>query len=482
MIKRAHGTAAWFFVACLGACGGEPESETAGQHAVATAGGEAAMAREMPAAEVPSDTAGTTESDASEAEAALAPMAAPMGPPPLVESAQSALRPPPEGQPSPWGAPDAESGRALPQRAAMGRKAKRAFDKGVEAARRFDHRSAGTHFEGALAENPRAFEAQYNLGVVSDREGRTNVALQHYRKALEIQPDYERAVEGIVRIHLRNGSSSAALAEVEPVAKTWERNLYLQAILAEVLVAVGRIDEAEKAARRALQRDERFVPAMVALAKASLARGRGELAASILEQASAIDGNDPEIQYLQGRAYQTQGRLLDALNSYRRAVELRPEYAEARMALGIQYLAAGNYADALRQFEVTVRLVPTLVAAHLNLGDAYRATKEWQKAKNAFDNALRMQDPLPQAHFNLGLMYMSAGGGFPQMDTLAALGRATVEFSTYREQMGSRLSRDDPSAGYIADLQRQIEREKKRIEREERRKQQERDRAKDAGG
>jgi hypothetical protein len=50
------------------------------------------------------------------------------------------------------------------------------------------------------------------------------------------------------------------------------------------------------------------------------------------------------------------------------------------------------------------------------------------------------------------------------------------EFATYREQMGSRLARDDPSAGYIADLQRQIEREKKRLEREKRRQQQERER------
>lgn len=468
--------------ALASACSGDPEPEAGGQNQAATSGGEVGMAREMPTGVVvPSDAPGADATPAPEPQVAAAPAASRMGPPPLVESAQSALRPPPAGTPSPWGATDAESGRALPARKPMAKNAKRSFDNGVVAARKFQNEAAAVAFAAALAADPKAYEAAYNLAVVADREGKTNIALQHYHKALDLQPDYERAVEGIVRIHLRNGSASAALAEAEPIARTWERNLYLQAILAEVLVAVGRLDDAEKAARRALQRDERFVPAMVALAKASLARGRGELAASILEQASAIDANDPEIQFLQGLAFRQQGRLLDALNAFRKAVELRPEYAEARMALGVQYLAAGNYAEALAQLEVTVHLVPTLVAAHLNLGDAYRAQKEWKKAKAEFDNALRMQDPLPEAHFNLGLMYMSAGGNFPQMDTLAALERATLEFSTYREQMGSRLPRDDASAGYIADLQRQIEREKKRIEREQRRQAQERDRAKDGG-
>jgi tetratricopeptide (TPR) repeat protein len=242
------------------------------------------------------------------------------------------------------------------------------------------------------------------------------------------------------------------------------------------LTFADRVDNAESVARAALRRDERFVPAMIALAKSSLKRGRTELATSILEQAKAIDESNPEIHFLQGKAHHAEGHLAQALESYRKAVELRPDYAEAHMALGIQYMAGGNYAQAQRTFETVVRLMPTLVAAHLNLGDAYRANKHWNEAKREFDTALRMQDNLPEAHFNLALMYMSAGEAFPGLSQLDALQRAVLEFNSYRAKKGP-MGKDDPSIGYLADLERQIDRERKRIDREAAQKQKDADRA-----
>ena len=383
---------------------------------------------------------------------------------------------PPSG-PSPWGAPDAESGKPLPARPKMNAAAQKAFNRGAAAAKKNDLPGARAAFEQALAADARAYAASYNLGVIADRQGQTNQALQAYARALKIQPDFEDAVEGIVSIDLRQGSAAQAVAHAEPVAKQWERNLWLQAILAQALIEANRIDEAEQVARKALRRDERFVPAMVALANASIRRGRLELADSILEQAVAVKPNYAEIYFLQGKRHQQEGRLAQALAAYRKAAELRPSYSEARMALGVQYMAAGNYAEAQAEFEAVSKLVPSLVAVHLNLGDAYRANRRWQDAKRELDQAMRMQDPLPEAHFNLGLLYMDAGADFPNLTLVDALQRAVLEFTTYRTQMGSRLAKNDTAATYIADLQRQIDREQKRIERDEARKKRDAERA-----
>jgi len=146
------------------------------------------------------------------------------------------------------------------------------------------------------------------------------------------------------------------------------------------------------------------------------------------------------------------------------------------MSLGIAQLAGGNYQQALQNFQAAARLAPTLVAVHLNLGDAYRATKQWQQAKASFDKALQMDANLAQAHFNLGLMYMTAGAEFPGLDELQALQKAKEEFTRYRNQMGSRLPRDDISEQYLTDLNRQIERTQRRLERERARAEQEAER------
>lgn len=466
---------AWLLLTLLCALACSDKKSETGTAAEATSGAEDetdGMAKRMPASEEAEEAQQAKNEQAAKAETDFRPK---IPEAPAVQT-QHEEDPVPTG-PSPWGATDAESGKPLPARSKMNSKAAGAFADGVKAGQKNDQAAAKKAFESALAADPRAYEAAYNLGVIADRSGQANQALQYYARALKIQPDYERAVEATVSIHLRQGAPDRAVAFAQPIATQWERNLYLQAILAQALIAANRPDEAEQAARKALRRDERFVPAMVALANASLRRGRLELADSILEQALAIDPKYAEIHFLQGLRHKQEGRLALALASLSKAVELRPDYSDARMALGIQYMAAGNYAQAQAEFEAVLRLVPTLVAVHLNLGDAYRANRRWQDAKRELDTALRMQDNLPEAHFNLALMYMEAGAEFPGTSLVEALQRAIVEFTTFRQQMGSRLGKDDPAATYIADLQRQIERENKRIERESAQKQRDAERA-----
>jgi tetratricopeptide (TPR) repeat protein len=384
---------------------------------------------------------------------------------------------PPQDAQAVWGTPDSESGAALPERRPMSGAARSAYREGLAAAAAGNNATAQQAFERALSADAAAYKAAYNLGVIADRSGQDGRAMDYYRQALRIQPDYERAAEGIVAIFLRRNSATEALGFVEPLARQWVRNLAIQALYAEVLVEVDRLDDAVNAARAALRRDERFVPALLAIVKANLKRNRTELAESILDRALAVDPNNAEAHFLKGKSFQAVGRLGEALTEFRRAVELRPDYAEARVALGIQFLAAGNYAEAVDQFERTAALLPGAAQVHLNLGDAYRATSQWTKAKASFDRSIQLQERLPQAHFNLALMYMAAGDQFPGMDKLASLQRSVQEFNLYRDQMGPQIPRGDASQTYLEELARQIDREQKRIERDRARAQRDAERA-----
>lgn len=378
---------------------------------------------------------------------------------------------------SPWGSPEAESGRPLPPRRAMNSSARSHYQRGLQLAGQGNNAGATEAFQAALSADSTAFKAAYNLGVLADRAGQEGRAIQYYQQALRIQPDYERAIEGIARIHLRRGNSAEAISFVTPLAQTWERNLHIQAVLGDVLVQANRPEEAINAARRALRRDERFVPAMIVLVKANLRLGRNELAESILNQAIETNGSLAELHYLRGRLYQEQGNLGPALESYRRAIELEPGYTEARMALGLQQLASGNYTDALQQFQTASQLAPTLPAVRLALGDALRATKAWQQAKAEFDRVQEMDPQNAQVHFNLGMLYREAGGDFPGLGIIEAYQRAVTELNRYRQLMGPRLPRDDPSQTYLEELARLIEREERAIERERARQQREAERA-----
>jgi tetratricopeptide (TPR) repeat protein len=338
----------------------------------------------------------------------------------------------------------------------------------VRAAAANDPATAETSFDQALKRDPNAYPALYNLGVLADRAGNEGEAIDFYRRALRVVPDYEAAARGLTTIQVRRGQLQDAVTMLEPLANEYRANLEIQALYAELLVEAKRFDEAWMAARRALQCDERFVPALVALVKTSRAQGRDELADSILEQAMQIDPRVAELHYLRGQKLQSEpGGLREAMAAYERAVELRPDYAEAQMALGIQHLAGGNYRAALSHFQAAERVVPTLPAVHVNLGDAYRANKKWAEAQHAYRRALELQPKLPEAHYGLGLLFFTAGGDFPGLDEVAAYEKAVSELKTYRDQMGPRLAKDDQSGEYLRDLERMIKRARQRIEREQ---------------
>ena len=368
---------------------------------------------------------------------------------------------------SPWGATRAQQCErpALPPVSAKAQKATR---DGVKAAAAGDTAGAKERFQSALNRDGNAYPALYSLGVLADREGNENPAIDYYRRALRVLPDYEPAARGISTIYVRRRQAQQAVALVEPLAKAHRGNLEMQALYAEMLVEVRRFDEAWMAARRALKCNERFVPALIALVKASSAQGREELADSILDQALEVDSEVAELHFLDGERLKDEpGRLRDAMAAYQRAVQLRPDYAEARMALGIQQLASGNYQGALAHFQTAAKLVPTLPAVHVNLGDAYRALQQWTASQTAYRQALALQSTLPEAHYGLGLLFLTAGGGFPGLDELTAYQKAVDEFKTYRAEMGARLSKDDQSQEYLRDLDRMIQRVRRRLERDQ---------------
>ena len=68
--------------------------------------------------------------------------------------------------------------------------------------------------------------------------------------------------------------------------------------------------------------------------------------------------SDAQAIYNQGSALQDQGRLDEAVACYRRALELKPEFAEAQNDLGTACLAQGKLDEAVACFQSALELDP----------------------------------------------------------------------------------------------------------------------------
>lgn len=251
----------------------------------------------------------------------------------------------------------------------------------------------------------------------------------------------------------------------DPAPETQQAAGYLRA---------GRYDDAIRAAKMALGRDERYVPAMLVMAKAYYNQHKFELATSIVDIAKSVEANCAECYNLLGFIALTRDPAnpdrISATAAFKKATEINGEYAAAWNNLAAQYLYAKNYDGALEAAERAVRLAPNFPKAHLNLGSAYRGKQRYPEADKELKRATELDANYADAYFNLGILYLDAKE-MPGMDLVSKLNTAINYLNRYKQVASYRLTKDDPSDTYIAEARTGIDREQKRLQRQQKQQQ-----------
>ena len=231
-------------------------------------------------------------------------------------------------------------------------------------------------------------------------------------------------------------------------------------------IARGRYDDAILSAKRSLGRDEKYTPAMMAMAKAYYYLRKYELATSIIEIALKINPSIPEAYVLRGYLALNQDNRIGATAEFKKATELKADYGNAWNNLAAMYLYAKNYDAAVEAAEKATELLPRFDKAFLNLGSAYRGKARYADAERAYRKALDQNAQYAAVYFNLGILYLDATQ-IGTLDTTARLNQALSHFGRYKD-FASRLPpvASDPVDAYVEEAKKALVLESKRLERE----------------
>ena len=255
-----------------------------------------------------------------------------------------------------------------------------------------------------------------------------------------------------------------------PLAETQE---------ADQLLHAGKYEAAVAQSKAALNKNERYTPAMLVMAKAYYKLHKYEWTKKLWEMMQANGASDAEkseIYQLLAFLEVDQKNVPGAIILFKKAGDARPDNAVIWNNLGAQYLTAKNYREATPVLERAAQLQPGFAKAHLNLGDAYRGIKEFEKAQAEYQRALQLFPNYADAVFNLGILYLDADK-MPNTDVPARMNTAIQYFQRYKQMMGSTLPSSDPVDTYIAEAQEGIKKEEKRLERLKKNEERERQRA-----
>ncbi len=103
-----------------------------------------------------------------------------------------------------------------------------------------------------------------------------------------------------------------------------------------------------------------------------------------------------------GNVSKLQGKFDKAVASYRRALELNQNYAEANYNLGLVYRELGKRSEAVACFHRALELKPEFAAAHNSLGGALKDGGNLDEAVACYRRALELKADCAEAHCNLG--------------------------------------------------------------------------------
>lgn len=141
-------------------------------------------------------------------------------------------------------------------------------------------------------------------------------------------------------------------------------------------------------------------------AKKLLAQGHTAAAKDLLMDLDNGGQSTAELQYLLGTIFHRENRFAEAVDRFKRALQIDPHFTDAAISLSIVYNDTGHYQEGKQIFEQAEKAAfhksplptPSIVLAreisqkHLELGNLYRKLQRFDEAANEFLKASRV-DP-----------------------------------------------------------------------------------------
>lgn len=203
----------------------------------------------------------------------------------------------------------------------------------------------------------------FQTAIQHQQSGRLNQAAEIYQGLLRADPNQPEVLLQFGLLLHQAGQSREGLSYLQRAAALSPADPAIHVAAASLLLALGRPADAARAAETAL-----------------------ELNASLPEAANNL-----------GLAHSLLHRHDAADAAFRRALGLRPDFADAQYNLANLMRERGDLPGAIALYRALLQSSPHFTAARVNLGTALELSGELEAAATAYRAALAAQPPLPPA-------------------------------------------------------------------------------------
>lgn len=297
--------------------------------------------------------------------------------------------------------------------------------------------------KGIQADNADVAEIPYNMGVAYSLTGDVANARKSFLRATDVDPTLSASWLNLGILAERDGDLDRALQNYRSGLRYAPDDVDLVVAQVGALRKLGRYQEAISESKVALARNATNVNAYNNLGLVYLDQGQFEMAQFVYQKAlTSIDGADRNalIHANLGRVYLGQAKTASAKAELERAIALDPDLVPARMAIAQLHLTNRDYQAAAEALEKAKAIEPKNAAIVNNLAIAYRGLGRYEEAQKAYKEALVLDPSNPEPHLNLAVLLADYLKSYDQAllaieDYRRAGGRNTALASTWGDEI-----------------------------------------------
>jgi tetratricopeptide (TPR) repeat protein len=217
------------------------------------------------------------------------------------------------------------------------------------------HDEALPYCVAALAVRPRSAVAWFDQARVFEALHREADSIVSYRRLVEMSPNAWYFLGNVASMLEKQGKTDEADAEYRKAAALAPKFPAPHLVFVSRWAKLGLIDEMLPGLRKSLTLDPTDPPTRLLLLQLL---ARQHKSSEFLTELERLTSGDVEVVFRLGDFLRISGQLVEAAATYRSAIRLKPDYAEAHGNLGFALDATGHRDEAIEAWRRSVSLNP----------------------------------------------------------------------------------------------------------------------------
>ena len=250
-------------------------------------------------------------------------------------------------------------------------------------------------------------DALTTRGQIHLQKNQLNEAIADLRRVLRDNPDSAQALALVADAHLRADEIDLAAQSLRQLLTVSPTNDAARLRLARLYVQQRNYDTALALTDQALSRKPSSEEALRLRSDILIAQRKLGPALATAEKLRDVADDKPQGHISVARVHQAEGRHVEALAAFDKALSLEPTSTAALTGIIRSHLLMKQVDEAVARLKAVIKKAPDNVYAHNLLGEVYATDKAVENAKKAFTRATELRDTWTLPYVNLSRLILA---------------------------------------------------------------------------